>query len=228
MASPARVRRRDERLETIGRTVRTVLGPPLSRAGSGDLGRIAPFDWIEQKLTLKLKQIPLTLPSDATKESYSYVDWESACHFENLAMKDPRALQEALTKINPTVGTFRTAITATDLSFHLEMAEDLDNAIVAALAVEQVLDQKCGGKDAPLLRQFKEALSLIQQLVSQDLHARLPRRSIQRRRNRSPRSRRTRTDYGPAGRFAVVPARTADCRRRISCFAPNPTARRLI
>jgi type VI secretion system protein ImpA len=138
----------------------------------GDLeGRIAPFDWIEQKLTLKLKQIPLTQPGNTINESYSYVDWESACHFENLAMKDPRALQEALAKINPTLATFRTAITATDPGFHLEMAEDLNNAIESCLAVEQVLEQKCG-KDAPLLRQFKEALSLIQQLVSQDLHAR--------------------------------------------------------
>jgi type VI secretion system ImpA family protein len=138
----------------------------------GDLeGRIALFDWIEQKLTLKLKQIPLTLPTDAVKQSYSYVDWESACHFENLAMKDPRALQEALAKINPTVATFRAAITGTDLSFHLDMVQDLDDAIESCLAVEQVLEQKCG-KDAPLLRQFKEALSLIQQLVSQDLLAR--------------------------------------------------------
>jgi len=138
----------------------------------GDLeARIALFDWIEQKLTLKLKQIPLTLPSDAVKQSYSYVDWESACHFENLAMKDPRALQEALAKINPTLSTFRAAITGTDLSFHLDMVQDLDDAIESCLAVEQVLEQKCG-KDAPLLRQFKEALSLIQSLVSQDLLAR--------------------------------------------------------
>ena len=138
----------------------------------GDLeGRIAPFDWIEQKLTLKLKQIPLTWPSDAVSQSYSYVDWESACHFENLAMKDPRALQEALAKINPTVGTFRAAIAATDLEFHIEMVQDLDQALVACLSVEQVLDQKCG-KHAPGFRQFKEALSLIQQLISQDLHAR--------------------------------------------------------
>ena len=138
----------------------------------GDLeGRIAPFDWIEQKLSLKLKQIPLTLPTDTIHQSCAYVDWESACHFENLAMKDPRALQEALAKINPTVATFRAAITGTDLGFHLELVEDLNDALETCPVVEQVLEQKCG-KDAPLLRQFKEALSLIQQLVSQDLHAR--------------------------------------------------------
>lgn len=132
-------------------------------------GRIAPIDWVEQKLTLKLKQLPLTLPSEVSNESYSYVDWESACHFENLAMKDPRALQEALAKINPTVATFRTALAATDRMFYVELVEELGRALDACVVVEQVLDEKCG-KDAPGLRQFREALSAIQQLVSQDLY----------------------------------------------------------
>ena len=131
-------------------------------------GRVAPIDWVEQKLTLKLKQIPLTLPLQAGDESYSYLDWESACHFENLAMKDPRALQEALAKINPTVATFRAAVAQTDSSFYVELVEELGNAIDACAAIQEVLDEKCG-KDAPSLRQFKETLCAIQQLASQDL-----------------------------------------------------------
>lgn len=134
-------------------------------------GRIAPFHWIEQKLSLKLKQVPLTLPSDAVHESYSYVDWESACHFENLAMKDPRALQEALAKINPSVATFRAALAATDCQFYVNQIEDLDNAIDACASLEDVLEVKCG-KEAPSLRQFKEALGAIHQLISQDLRLR--------------------------------------------------------
>lgn len=134
-------------------------------------GRVAPIDWVEQKLTLKLKQLALTLPSEVSNESYSYIDWESACHFENLAMKDPRALQEALAKINPTVATFRAALAATDSMFYADLVEELDRALEGCAAVEQVLDEKCG-KDAPGLRQFKEALTAIQQLVSQDLYAR--------------------------------------------------------
>ena len=152
--------------------MRSVLGWFVSRFGSGDLeGRIAPFDWIEQKLTLKLKQIPLTTPDETNGESYSYVDWESACHFENLAMKDPRALQEALAKINPSIATFRAAVAATDHSFYIDLLEALGETIDACISVEQVLDQKCG-KDAPGLRQFKEVLGAIQQLVFQDVHAR--------------------------------------------------------
>jgi type VI secretion system ImpA family protein len=134
-------------------------------------GRIAPFDWIEQKLSLKLKQIPLTAPDELNNESYCYVDWESACHFENLAMKDPRALQEALAKINPTVATFRDAVAATDRMFYADMLEDLDNAIQACASLEQVLDEKCG-KEAPSLRQFREALCGVQQLIAEDVHAR--------------------------------------------------------
>jgi type VI secretion system ImpA family protein len=134
-------------------------------------GRVAPIEWVEQKLTLKLKQLPLTLPGEVSDESYSYLDWESACHFENLAMKDPRALQEALAKINPTVATFRAAVAETDSAFYVELIEELSQAIDGCVAIEQVLEQRCG-KDAPGLRQFKEALGAIQEIVSQDLHTR--------------------------------------------------------
>ena len=137
----------------------------------GDIdGRLAPFEWLEQKVPIKLKQIPLTAP-DHTGESYSYVDWESACHFENLAMKDPRALQEALAKINPTVATFRAAVSATDHTFYVDLLGDVEEAIDACVLVEQVLDQRCG-REAPGLGQFKYALGAIHQLISQDLHAR--------------------------------------------------------
>ena len=138
----------------------------------GDLeGRVAPFAWIEQKLSLKLKQIPLTIPDEVTNQGYCYVDWESACHFENLAMKDPRALQEALAKINPSVATFRAAIAATDPSLYFDIVEELTGAIEGCNYLEQILDEKCG-KEAPSLRQFKDALYAIHQLISQDLHAR--------------------------------------------------------
>lgn len=129
-------------------------------------GRIAPFDWIEQKLSLKLKQIPLTTHSEG--ESYSCVDWERACHFENLAMKDPRALQEALATINPSVSMFRNAVRATERSFYAELVCDLDDAIEACAQLEHLLDEKCG-KNAPGFRQFREALNAIRQLICQDM-----------------------------------------------------------
>jgi type VI secretion system protein ImpA len=133
--------------------------------------RIAPIEWINQKLALRLKQIPLTLPGDRDGRSYAYVDWESACHFENLARKDPSALQEALANIDPTVGTFQTALALTDQAFHLELANDLQGALNACGSLQQLLDEKCG-KQSPSLYQFKESLSAIHELISQSLDAR--------------------------------------------------------
>src|SRR5262245_49997573 len=135
----------------------------------GDLdARLAIFDWIDQKLTLKLKQIPLTLTDDSGDDSYTYADWESACHFENLALKDPAALREALTKIRPTVTAFRTAIMSTDRSFYLDFLESLDHSLDACVSLEQVLESRCGDV-APRLRQFKEVLAEIRQLITHGL-----------------------------------------------------------
>lgn len=138
----------------------------------GDLdGRLAPFAWIEDKLSLQLKQIPLTVSHNDAGESYSYVNWESACHYENLAMKDPRTYQETVAKLNPTVAVFREAVALTDRSFYEELLESLDHALDACALLQQILDQNCG-KAAPSFHNFNEALCAIQQLVYQDLHSR--------------------------------------------------------
>jgi type VI secretion system ImpA family protein len=133
--------------------------------------RIAPIEWINQKLPLKLKQIALTLPIERDGRSYSYADWESACHFENLARQDPSALQEALANIDPTVDTFQNALTLTDPAFHAELVKDLEQAVDACRLLQHVLDVKCG-KQSPSLVQFNEVLCAIQQLMIQSLRER--------------------------------------------------------
>ena len=133
--------------------------------------RIAPIEWINEKLSLRLKQVPLTLPYEGNERSYSYADWERACHFENLARKDPGALQEALANIDPTVGSFQNAIAFTDASFHGGVVKDLICAVDACSALQKLLDEKCG-RDSPSLHQFNEVLSTIKRLMSQSLHAR--------------------------------------------------------
>ena len=133
--------------------------------------RVAPIEWINQKLSFSLKQIPLTQPQDQERRSYSYADWESACHFENLARRDPVALKDALANIDPTVSAFQTAIAMTDAAVHASLVRDLHGAVGACSALQMVLDQKCG-RDGPSLYQFLEVLNAVRQLMSQSLHAR--------------------------------------------------------
>src|SRR4029078_8731076 len=85
-------------------------------------------------------------------------------------MKDPRALQEALAKISPTMSAFRNAVRATERSFYAELVCDLDDAIEVCAQLEQLLDEKCG-KNAPGFRQFREALNAVRQLICQDMGA---------------------------------------------------------
>ena len=133
--------------------------------------RIAPFEWINRKLAFRLKQIPITLSLEQDGRSYTYADWESACHFENLARRDPSALQEALANIDPTLATFQNAIAMSDASFHGGAVKDLICAVDACGALQRVLDEKCGS-NGPSLYQFHQVLSAIKQLMSDSLHAR--------------------------------------------------------
>jgi len=139
--------------------------------GASFEARVAPLEWINRKLCFSLKQIPLTQPADREGRSYNFADWESACHFENLARRDPTALQEALENIDPTVTTFQNAIALTDASFHGSIVKDLICAVDACSGLQRLLDEKCGS-DGPSLYQFFEVLNSIKQLMTQSLHAR--------------------------------------------------------
>src|SRR5437016_9860547 len=50
--------------------------------------RIAPLEWVNEKLTVKLKQVQITSPTTGDARAYSWMDWESACHLENLGHKE--------------------------------------------------------------------------------------------------------------------------------------------
>jgi type VI secretion system protein ImpA len=141
------------------------------KLAGGDLeDRIAPIEWLNQKLSLKLKYIPLTLPSEADQQSYSFADWESACHFDNLAQKDPNLMQEVLANSRLTVAVFRAGVMSTDRSFYAELANDLESTVNACALLQKLLDEACGNY-SPSLHQFAEVLRAVQQFVNETLLA---------------------------------------------------------
>jgi type VI secretion system ImpA family protein len=110
------------------------------------------------------------LPSEAEQQSYSFADWESACHLENLAHKDPNLMQDVLGNNKLTVSRFRAGVFSTDHSFYAGLANDLESTVNACARLQQLLDEKCGN-DSPSLHQFAEVLSAVQQFVSETLRA---------------------------------------------------------
>jgi type VI secretion system protein ImpA len=125
--------------------------------------RVAPFEWINDKLALKLKQISLTSPHGIDVALYSFVDWESACHLANLT-------QEAQAQGKPTLTSFQASVMATDVSFYVALFGELNLTLGALAALEQLLDERCG-RQSPSLHQFREALESVQQLIAEILRS---------------------------------------------------------
>ena len=139
-------------------------------AGGDVEDRIAPIEWINHKLSLKLKSIALTLPSEPDQQSYSFADWEAACHYDNLIQREPNLIQEPTASERLTVADFRAGVMATDRSFYVALADELEATVSACTSLQQLLDEKCGDQ-SPSLHQFGKVLREVQQFVSETLRA---------------------------------------------------------
>ncbi|MBI3328206.1 MAG: type VI secretion system protein TssA [Nitrospinae bacterium] len=126
--------------------------------------RVAPLVWMNEKVSTKLKLIPITQPQGSDQYPYTWAEWESASHLENLASRDRTILQDPEIEGKVTQGMFRGSAMLTPISFYISLAEELDSTMDATTALSRLLDEKCGNK-APSLVQFREALVSIQRLV---------------------------------------------------------------
>ena len=146
------------------------LHPQLDPDGRAE-GRAAPFDWINEKLSLKLKQAPVTAPEAADADAYSYADWESACDLENLARKDPKAAKAAEARGRVTLSKFTSSLMLTDGYFYAALYEEAGGAAEACAALEGLLDERCG-REAPSLYRFRDTLLAVQRLAADVLQSR--------------------------------------------------------
>jgi type VI secretion system protein ImpA len=141
-------------------------------AEGGDIeNRVAPLVWVNEKLSLKLKQLAISSPQAGDVPAYSYADWESACHLENLARKDPKAAQSAEARGAATTSKFNTSVMLTDRRFYAELLEESGGALEACEHLERLLEEKCG-RAAPSLRRFREALAETRRVAAEILESR--------------------------------------------------------
>lgn len=134
-------------------------------------GRLAPVVWLNEKLSLRLKLIPVTAPQANDVFPYSYADWESAAHLEQIAVRNPKAVQAAEASGKPTTTKFHASVMMSPREFYADLFDDLHVAIDACMTLEKLLDEKCG-KQSPSFHLFKENLGTILHLVTEVLRAR--------------------------------------------------------
>jgi type VI secretion system protein ImpA len=131
--------------------------------------RFAPLIWLNEKLSLQLKHLPLTQPQTGDAGVYTWADWESALRLEGI--RDAQALQaaEAASKVTPP--KFLGSVTLSPTAFYATLARQIDQLLEALASLERVLETHCGPK-APSLSRFKDTLCGIQHLVDNILRER--------------------------------------------------------
>src|SRR5919205_997699 len=107
--------------------------------GSDCEARVSPVVWVNEKLSLKVKQLAVSSPQAGEVPAYSYADWESAAHLENLSKRDPKALQAAEARGQVTPTKFHSSLMLTERNFYAELHEDATAALDACGALESLL-----------------------------------------------------------------------------------------
>ena len=120
--------------------------------------RVSPVVWVNEKLSLKIKLLAVSAPQAGEVPAYSYADWESAAHLENLSKRDPKALQNAEARGQVTPAKFHTSVMLTERNFYAELYADAASALEACGSLEGVLAELCGPAAAPSLGHFREAV----------------------------------------------------------------------
>lgn len=133
--------------------------------------RVSPIEWINEKLAVQVKRLPITRPATPDSVSYSWADWASALWLENAARKDAHLMAQAVADGKVTQAQFVSSAMLSPKSFHLALSEDVDEALKACAKLDQLLDEKCG-KSAPSLVQFNQALASVQGLLADILKGR--------------------------------------------------------
>ena len=151
-------------IEELCRTFWDIIHPSLTDPEY----RLSIFQWMNDKLSLQLKFVPITSPPQATNAvAYCYWDWEAAFR------ADPKAHlhQEAKTGAAPgdeevTITKFRQSALLSPPAFFESLARDLISVANACLSLEAFLDQRYG-KVAPSLRAYREIPESIESLIQQ-------------------------------------------------------------
>lgn len=133
--------------------------------------RIAPLQWLNEKIFHKPKIIPCTQPRSRDLPVYNFLDWEGILSLENTLRKNPFTYQPDELEQKITREKFRISMLDTPLEYYTELNAILLHSIEELNALERFTDEKCG-KQAPSFRHFREVLTKIERLSAEILKER--------------------------------------------------------
>lgn len=128
--------------------------------------RISPFEWINTKLAVQLKLIPLSAPRLTEHLPVTFADYEIASRNENEARKNQKARDNLESELN--YKRFFASCDHTPPEFYRELATQVQGSRDRLRNLEGFLDDKCG-KESPSLLDYRENLRSINRLLEEIL-----------------------------------------------------------
>lgn len=123
--------------------------------------RLSPLVWLDEKVSLALKQVPLVRPEVPETPVWCFADWERAAFLE----QHRPGSEEAGEAEGETRAGLMAAASLTPQPFFEALARELSAVREAALELERELDARLG-REAAALHQLKSILGDIQHLAA--------------------------------------------------------------
>ena len=133
---------------------------PRSETGDSLEYRLAPIEWINEKLPPVVRLLPLTEPRSEDVKIYAWTDWENAIR--------PRSAEdhEGTTQVQ-----FQQSAMMTPTAFYSALLASVESAADACTELETLLGERCGDRAASL-RQLANTLDEIRGFVVSTLNQR--------------------------------------------------------
>lgn len=132
----------------------------------GDLGpRLAPFEWLNTRIPVLLRNLPVVVAASNSEESYTWTDYVNAQLLEGLRQRDPKAVDRSEAAGAVTLAAFTTVRARTAASFWNQLTAALGAARGALAALDAILAAACG-REAPGLGAIADALRDLSNLTS--------------------------------------------------------------
>lgn len=137
----------------------------------GDLDfRAGPLEFVNSKLWLSIKEIPLTDPK--TGPGYSWLKWQESIQVGSDADardgEKKKIREEMIADGKPTVEEFESAVLKSTKSFYAELNDRIDACKAAFSRFDKLLNDKFG-KDAPRTADMQQALDECDRFIKKTL-----------------------------------------------------------
>lgn len=145
------------------------LHPPLEDEDMS--ARLAAFEWLNERLPMVLRQVPVLVDPTQPELAYSWSDCLVANRLESVRGRDPAAAQKAEAAGAVTNAMIEDRGNRTDPALLKRTVADLQKALTVLAALDGTLDALCG-RDAPGLGKIRAVGTEIADFAAMTLEAR--------------------------------------------------------